>query len=184
MVGWHRWLNGHEFEQAPGDGEGQGSPACCSPWGHTELETAEWLNNNCNMSREPGSCCSALNSDIWHLAAQGWQYSFLTWLTSWWGARGFLGIFFLTDHTTGIVILYRKEWNPSEVSVYNQGKSWQKKKTSWWWHRRPSSPGWGCPCPRPSWSALGVPLACRVTPSHHYHRRLRTSHLLPHSLYI
>ena len=46
------------------------------------------------------------------------------------------------------------------------------------------SPGWGCPCPRPSWSALGDPPICRVTPSHHYHRRLRTSHLLPHSLYI
>ena len=31
MVGWHHWLNGHEFEQAPGDGEGQGSLACCNP---------------------------------------------------------------------------------------------------------------------------------------------------------
>ena len=31
MVGWHHWLNGHEFEQAPGDGEEQGSPACYSP---------------------------------------------------------------------------------------------------------------------------------------------------------
>ena len=33
MVGWHHQLNGHESEQAPGDGEGQGSLACCSPWG-------------------------------------------------------------------------------------------------------------------------------------------------------
>ena len=33
MVGWHHRLDGHEFEQAPGDGEGQGSLACCSPWG-------------------------------------------------------------------------------------------------------------------------------------------------------
>ena len=33
MVGWHHQLNGHEFEQAPEDGEGQGSLACCSPWG-------------------------------------------------------------------------------------------------------------------------------------------------------
>ena len=32
MVGWHHWLNGHEFEQTPGDSEGQGSLACCSPW--------------------------------------------------------------------------------------------------------------------------------------------------------
>ena len=46
MVGWHRRLNGHEFEQAPGDGERQGSLACCSPWSHEELGTTELLNNN------------------------------------------------------------------------------------------------------------------------------------------
>ena len=34
MVGWHHQLNGHEFEQTPGIGEGQGSLVCCSPWGH------------------------------------------------------------------------------------------------------------------------------------------------------
>ena len=45
MVGWHHRLNGHEFEQAAGDGEGQGSLACCSPWGCKELDTAEQLNN-------------------------------------------------------------------------------------------------------------------------------------------
>ena len=44
MVGWHHRLNGHEFEQAPGDGEGQGSLECCSPWGHKELDTTEQLN--------------------------------------------------------------------------------------------------------------------------------------------
>ena len=38
MVGWHHQLSGHEFEQALGDGEGQGSLACCSPWGHRELD--------------------------------------------------------------------------------------------------------------------------------------------------
>ena len=36
VVGWHHRLNGHESEQALGDGEGQGSLACCSPWGHEE----------------------------------------------------------------------------------------------------------------------------------------------------
>ena len=46
MVGWHRRLNGHEFEQAPGDGEGQGGLACCSPWGRKESDTTEQLNNN------------------------------------------------------------------------------------------------------------------------------------------
>ena len=45
-VGWHHVLNGHEFEQVVGDGEGQGSLACCSPWGHTELDMTERLNSN------------------------------------------------------------------------------------------------------------------------------------------
>ena len=44
MVGWHHQLNGHEFEQAPGVGDGQGSLMCCSPRGQKELHTAEWLN--------------------------------------------------------------------------------------------------------------------------------------------
>ena len=44
MVGWHHQLKGHEFEQAPGVGDGQGSLACCSPWGHKELGMTEWLN--------------------------------------------------------------------------------------------------------------------------------------------
>ena len=41
MVGWHHRLNGHEFEQAPGVGDGQGSLACCSPWGFKELDMTE-----------------------------------------------------------------------------------------------------------------------------------------------
>ena len=49
MVGWHHRLNGHEFEQAPGDGEGHGSLVCCSPLGCEELDTTEQLNNN-NLS--------------------------------------------------------------------------------------------------------------------------------------
>ena len=44
MVGWHHQLDGHEFEQAPGVGDGQRSLACCSPWGRKELDTAEQLN--------------------------------------------------------------------------------------------------------------------------------------------
>ena len=50
MVGWYQ-LNGHEFEQAPGDGEGQGSLACCSPWGCKESDTTERLNTTNNWSR-------------------------------------------------------------------------------------------------------------------------------------
>ena len=41
MIGWHLRLDGHEFEQAPGVGDGQGSLVCCSPWSHNELDTTE-----------------------------------------------------------------------------------------------------------------------------------------------
>ena len=44
MVGWHHQLNGHEFEQDLGVGDGQGSLACCSPWGRKESDTTERLN--------------------------------------------------------------------------------------------------------------------------------------------
>ena len=46
MVGWPHRLNGDELEQAPGDGEGQGSLVFCSPWGHKESDKTEQLNNN------------------------------------------------------------------------------------------------------------------------------------------
>ena len=39
MVGWHQQLNGHEFEQTPGNSEGQGGLVCYSPWGHKESDT-------------------------------------------------------------------------------------------------------------------------------------------------
>ena len=47
MVGWHHQLDGHEFEQAPAVGDGQGSLAWCTPWGHKESDTTERLNCNC-----------------------------------------------------------------------------------------------------------------------------------------
>ena len=55
MVGWYHQINGRKFEQALGDGDGQGSPACCSPWGYKESDTTEQLNNDDNgmyMSEE------------------------------------------------------------------------------------------------------------------------------------
>ena len=44
MVGWHHRLNGHEFEQAPGVGDGQRSLACCNTWGHKDSDTTEKVN--------------------------------------------------------------------------------------------------------------------------------------------
>ena len=67
MVGWHHWLNGREFEQAPEDGDGQGSLACCSPWGHrvghdwvTELENSsrEWNTRPVYLPPEKSVCRS------------------------------------------------------------------------------------------------------------------------------
>ena len=46
MVGWYHWFNGHEFEQTLGDSEGQGSLACCIPWGCKELDTTARLNKH------------------------------------------------------------------------------------------------------------------------------------------
>ena len=54
MVRWHHQLNGHEFEQAPGVGVGQGGVACCSPWGRKESDMTEQLNNNKMLNRVDG----------------------------------------------------------------------------------------------------------------------------------
>jgi len=48
MIGWHHWFNGHQLDKAPGDGEGQGSLVCCSPWTCEELDITWRLNNNNN----------------------------------------------------------------------------------------------------------------------------------------
>ena len=53
MVGWHHRHNGHQFEQTPGDGEGQGGLACRSLWDHKELDMT-WQQNN-NYSSKPSS---------------------------------------------------------------------------------------------------------------------------------
>ena len=51
MVGWHHKLDEYKFEQAQGDGEGQGSLACCSPWGRKESDTTEQLNQKKNYKQ-------------------------------------------------------------------------------------------------------------------------------------
>ena len=59
MVGWHHQLNGHEFEQTQGDDKGQGSLACCSPWGHKESDMTKLLNNNRTQIPSPLTPSSA-----------------------------------------------------------------------------------------------------------------------------
>ena len=68
MVEWHHWLNGHEFEQAPGDGEAQGNLVCCSPWSHKESDMTERLNNNklpCIDLRSRSDAATLISSQGW-----------------------------------------------------------------------------------------------------------------------
>ena len=74
MIGWHHRLNGHEFEQALGDGEGQGDLSSCSPWGYKELDTTERLNNN--IWKQPK--CLSIDEWIkkmWHIPQKKSEFS-------------------------------------------------------------------------------------------------------------
>ena len=55
MVGWHHWLNGHEFEQALGVGDGHAGLVCCSSWGREESDMIEWLNWTGKLMKH--DCC-------------------------------------------------------------------------------------------------------------------------------
>ena len=69
MVGWHHWLNGHEFVQVPGNGEGQGSLVCCNPSGS---DTTEPLNNN-NIAYNSLNCTCTLLCMFFHSAWHIWD---------------------------------------------------------------------------------------------------------------
>ena len=75
MVGWHHELSRHEFEQAPGEGEGQGSLSCCSPWGRKESDMNEQLKTTTTTRRKRrgrgeekdqgvGSCWPCVHSKV------------------------------------------------------------------------------------------------------------------------
>ena len=66
LAGWHHRLDGHEFEQAPGIGEGLGSMACCSPWGCKQLYTTKQLNNNILLGPEGISIPESGSKDLAH----------------------------------------------------------------------------------------------------------------------
>ena len=61
MIRQHHQINGHEFEQTPGDSEGQESLACCNPWGCKELDMTEQVNNN----KAVNSNTSLLSGELW-----------------------------------------------------------------------------------------------------------------------
>ena len=70
MVGWHNRLNGHEFEQTPGDGEGQGSLVSCSPWGRKESDMTERLNNNKGLLNPWWMLVLASGRQVWYILEQ------------------------------------------------------------------------------------------------------------------
>ena len=83
MVVWHHWLNGCEFEQAPGDGEGQGSLECCSPWGHKESDVTEQMNSKIDWIVSPWKfMCWSFNLqgdgiwrlDLWKVLRARWDH--------------------------------------------------------------------------------------------------------------
>ena len=61
MVGWHHCLNGHEFEQTPGDSKGQGSLVCYSPWGHKESDMTEQQKKEKKKKQVPACIFPAPN---------------------------------------------------------------------------------------------------------------------------
>ena len=61
---WHHQLSGHEVEQVLGDGDGQGSLACCSPWGRKESDTTKHLNNNHHHHDQPSSPRSGTTKEL------------------------------------------------------------------------------------------------------------------------
>ena len=63
MVGWHHWLNGHEFEQALGDSEGQGSLECYSPWGRKDSDVTERMNKWTTITTN-----TSLRVNAWYLS--------------------------------------------------------------------------------------------------------------------
>ena len=106
MVGWHHWLDGLEFEQALGVGDGQGSLTCCSPWGHKELDMTEWLKwteLNSELQGRPGPGASTLNF-YFHLYCHlllSREYTFqgLQWMLKLWKVLKFIyTMFFLGIH--------------------------------------------------------------------------------------
>ena len=76
MVSWHHRLNRHEFEQAPGDGEGQGSLECCNPWGHKESDTTKQPNNANNKNPTLYQTSEDNFSSFWNALHLKISYSF------------------------------------------------------------------------------------------------------------
>ena len=67
LVGWHHQLNGHEFEQAPGVVDGQGSLACCSPWGRSQARLTDGIKLSLTFSIFPFVACVLVSHTVNHI---------------------------------------------------------------------------------------------------------------------
>ena len=153
MVGWHHWLNGLEFEQTPGDSEGQGSLICCSVWGCKDSDTTKRVNNNKNVELSFFSTLSwSSRSSFWELFL--WftyfclrQETFTEWLLKWYdylmqnflktsillvlsgkeeslGARGLCMV--------GVDILPTSGWEISELVGQLEKWAWSCVERNYW----------------------------------------------------
>ena len=84
MVGWHHWLNGHEFEWTLGDGDGQGGLACYNSWGRKESDMTEWLNwTDWSTGASASASVLPMNSQDWFpLGWTGWIFLQSKWLST------------------------------------------------------------------------------------------------------
>ena len=135
MVGWHHWLNGHEFEQAPGVSEELGGLGCCSPWGHKESDMTvqlNWTEPNCPILCYPISIWASLplsplsflhsvfkknnNNNNWSIVDLQFCLSFrctakwFSWFISIIGFYKIQNIVVLHVYK-GILLSHKKEWN-------------------------------------------------------------------------
>ena len=115
LTGWHHWLNGNEFEQTPGDSEGQGSLACCSPWGHKESDMTERLNNKTAVKINKLELHMLTRIYIVNVQSLEWR-------------KGFLGLFSSIYH----FIWDRTIWNQSIKKGEDGYVLWMVSETSLW----------------------------------------------------
>ena len=115
MVGWYCRFSGQEFEQTPGDSEGEGSLVCCNPWGHKELDMTEWLNNNNNLF------CSKRWSTHINLGKKNFPILVFEY---WWNHLKQLW------HVINSMHFCKKiQAHNTSVYLYTQRKSWKLKET-------------------------------------------------------
>ena len=99
MVVWNHWLNGHEFEQTPGDGEEQGSLVCCGPWSHKELDM---LSDRTTRPVSPKSVrCFPPKTPPIHIHLHDISFTLIVW-----------------NWPQGMIILHHRNWQMLQIKAF------------------------------------------------------------------